>query len=226
MEPIENVTRWSRWAISGPESTISQVFSVLDANLPTGWKPLKGQDLLPYASLVKQGSHWYATDTTPSDAGVTLSIERPRETELQGGLVWFADPPAPSDKSSSPVGWDQVTRFLDDAIVPAARTAGANIRVPSPEDAFFSDLPVDVRDRLRTFSETARKSLPLSREETELWQDFVITAFRTKTVVDTRQFIGWLVTAGWSRESAAELDVQFSDHCDLLSRYTDEVSVA
>jgi hypothetical protein len=30
MDPVDNASRWSRWAVSGPESTISQVFSVLD----------------------------------------------------------------------------------------------------------------------------------------------------------------------------------------------------
>src|SRR5438067_2537220 len=96
------LSRWSRWAVSGPERTISQVFSVLDANLPTGWKRLIGPDLLPYMSMVKQGSGWYAIDTTPSYVGVTLSIERPRESELRGGRVCFAGPPYPNGKPSVP----------------------------------------------------------------------------------------------------------------------------
>ena len=54
MDPVENASRWKRWAASGPESAISKVFGVLDANLPNGWKRLTGDDLLPYTSMVKR----------------------------------------------------------------------------------------------------------------------------------------------------------------------------
>lgn len=226
MDPAESASRWHRWAVSGPESAISNVFSVLDANLPAGWNRLSGKDLLPYKSLVRQGSGWYALDPTPSYVGVTLSIERLGECQLRGGWVWFAGPPDPIASPSVPAAWDQVTRFLDNGVVPAARKAGASIRIPSPEDAFLSDLPADVRDRLRRFSEAARKSLPLNREEAELWRGFVVTAFRANAVVDAQPFTVWLAASGWSRESAAELNLQFIDHCLLLSRYADEVSAA
>lgn len=226
MDPVENASRWSRWAVSGPGSVISRVFSVLDANLPSGWKRLADLDLLPYMSLVKQGSGWYTIETTPSHVGMTLSIERPGESELRGGRVWFAGPPYPTQSPSVPAAWDQVTRFLDEGVVPAAKAAGAHIRLPTPEDAFLSDLPAEVRNRLRTFSEAARKSLPLNREEAESWRGFVISAFRAKAVVDAQPFTDWLVAGGWSRESAAELNLRFFDHCFLLSRYADEVSAA
>ena len=85
---------------------------------------------------------------------------------------------------------------------------------------------LDIRDRLQTFSDAARKSLPLNREEAELWREFVIAAFRAKAVIDAQPFIDWLAAAGWPRESAAELNSQFFDHCLLLSRYADEVSAA
>jgi len=39
------------------------------------------------------------------------------------------------------------------------------------EDAFLSDLPLDIRDRLQAFSGAARKLLPLNREEADLTQD-------------------------------------------------------
>ncbi|MGC1721133.1 MAG: hypothetical protein WA746_19280 [Isosphaeraceae bacterium] len=226
MDPVENASRWSRWAASGPASAISKVFGVLDANLPNCWRRLTGDDLLPYTSMVKPGSGWYALDTTPSYVGVVLSIERPRESELRGGWVWFAKPPYPTGKPSVPAAWDQVSRFLDEGVIPAARAAGANIRVPTPEDAFFSNLPVDIRDRLQTFSDAARKCLPLNREEAELWREFVIAAFRAKAVIDAQPFIDWLAAAGWPRETAAELNLRFFDHCLLLSRYADEVSAA
>src|SRR5208337_2313059 len=94
-------------------------------------------------------------------------------------------------------------------------------RVPTPEDAFFSNLPVDIRDRLHTFSDAARKPLPLNREEAESWREFVIAAFRAKAVIDAQSFIDWLAAAGWPRETAAELNLRFFDHCLLLSRYAD-----
>ena len=112
------------------------------------------------------------------------------------------------------------------ALFPPRGRPGQASGVPTPEEVFFSELPFDVRDRLRTFSDAARKSLPLNREEAELWRDFVIAAFRTKAVIDTQPFIDWLAAAGWPRESAAELNSQLLDHWLLLSRYADEVSAA
>jgi hypothetical protein len=53
MDPVENVYRWSRWAVSGAPGTISQVLSVLDANPPAGWKRLSEDDLLPLGGLVR-----------------------------------------------------------------------------------------------------------------------------------------------------------------------------
>lgn len=226
MDPLKNVLRWNRWAASGPESAISKVFSILDADLPHGWKRLTGDDLLPFESMVKPEAGWYAFSATPCCVEVVLSIERPRKSELRGGRVWFAGAAYMTSKPNVPAAWDQVSRFLDEGIVPAARAAGAGIRVPTPEDAFLSDLPVEVRDGLRTFSDGAGKSLPLKREEAELWRGFVIAAFRAQAVIDSQSFIDWLVAAGWPRESAAELSLRFFDHCLLLSRYADEVSAA
>jgi len=74
MDPLENASRWSRWKASGPASAISKVFSVLDANLPDGWRRLTGEDLLPYKSMVKPESGWYARAPAPSNVGVVLSI--------------------------------------------------------------------------------------------------------------------------------------------------------
>jgi hypothetical protein len=226
MDPLENAYRWKRWAATGPASTISRLFCALDANLPGGWKRLEGDDLLPHAAMVKPESGWYALDTTPSHVGVVLSIERPMESELRGGWVWFAGSPFPPGKPGVPAAWDQVSRFLDEGIIPAARTVGANICVPAAEDAFLSELPADIRDRLTKFSDAARKSLPLNREEGELWREFVIAAFRAKVIIDAESLVGWLVAAGWSKESAVELNLRFFDHCLLLSRYAGEVSAA
>jgi hypothetical protein len=57
-----------------------------------------------------------------------------------------------------------------------------------------------------------------------LWPDeFVVAAFRSKTVIDAESFVRWLVANGWQRESAKELNLQFFDQCLLLSRFADEV---
>jgi hypothetical protein len=226
MDLVENALRWNRWTASGSENAISKLFCVLDASLTNNWKRLAGGALLPYASMVKPGSGWYALESSPSHAGVVLSIERPRESELRGGRVWFAGPPHSSERPNVVAAWDQVGRFLDEGVVPAARAVGANIRVPTADEAFLSDLPVDLRDQLQTFSDAAHKSLPLNREEAELWRGFIIASFRAKAVIDARSLIDWLVAAGWPRESAVELNVRFFDHCLLLSRYSDEVSAA
>ena len=140
--------------------------------------------------MVRPGSAWYALAAAPAYAAVILSVERVQDAELRGGRVWFAAGPsyppqyaagsAPVSAGSIPGAWDQVMRFLDEGIVPAARAvAGASVLVPTVEDLFFSDLPTDVGDRLRKFSQTSRKVLPLNRAEAGVWHDFVIGAYRT-----------------------------------------------
>jgi hypothetical protein len=88
---------------------------------------------------------------------------------------------------------------------------------------FFDELPFHVRDRLKQFSDPARKCLPLNHRETELWNDFVVKAFRAKTVIDEEPFIDWFVAGGWSREDARELAARFYDECQLLSTFLEEV---
>lgn len=176
--------------------------------------------------MVKTGSSWFAIDTTPDHVGVVLSIERPKDSELRGGWAWFAGPPYPIGQPGVPAAWDQVGRLRDEGLIPAAGATGVAIRVPTLEDAFLSDLPADARDRFRSLSESARGTLPLDRHEAELWREFVIAAFRTRSVVDAQLFTRWLVNAGWPRDLASELNLRFFDRCLLLSRYADEGSAA
>ena len=105
---------------------------------------------------------------------------------------------------------------------PPVRACGC----PLPRRSSSPNCPFDVRNRLRTFSDAARKTLPLNREEAELWRDFVIAAFRANASLDTQPFINWLSAAGWPREAAAELHSQLLDQWHFLSRYVDEVSTA
>lgn len=184
---------------------------------------MAGKELAPFQSLVRKGSGWYSIDTTAARVGATLSLEPFKESELRGGRVWFSGPPYPGSNANIPAAWDQIIRLLDDGIIPAARAAGATLRLPSSEDIFFAELPSGVRDHLREFSEAARRSLPLNREESERWREFVIAAFRSKTVIDAKSFVQWLVANGWPRESAEELNLRFFDQCLLLSQFADEV---
>lgn len=226
MEPVESANRWHQWSVKGSGDALTQVLDHLDATTPHQWKRLRGEELRPYQTLVRPGSAWYSLETTPSHVGVTLSVERIRDSELRGGRVWFADPPYPTQAPSIPAAWDQVMLFLDEGIVPAAQAAGASIWVPSLEDLFLADLPPEVADRLRKFSQSARKVLPLDRDEAELWRGFVIGAYRAKAIIDGRRFVDWLVHESWERKDAAELNLRFFDQCQLLARYAEEVSAA
>jgi hypothetical protein len=223
MDPVEHARRWKQWTATGTESTISEAFRILDANLPSGWRHLTGDDILRYGELVQPGSGWYGLEATRPDTGLALSIERPVPSLMAGGWVWWPRPSSPTGTNGVPAAWDDVGRFLDEAVLPAVKAAGASLRLPTPEEVVFSELPFEVRERLRTFSETARKMLPLNREEVELWRDFVIAAFRTDASLDTQPFINWLSAAGWPRDAAAELDSQLLDQWHLLARYVEEL---
>lgn len=108
-------------------------------------------------------------------------------------------------------------------IVPAAQAAGARFQLPSSEEVFFTELPIWVRDHLRAFSNTARKSLPLNREESEKWREFVVDAFRSKTLIDAKSLASWLSANGWQPQAAKALSLRFFDDSLLLSRFSDEV---
>ena len=222
MDPLEDAWRWMRWTATGTEGAISEAFRILHANLPKGWKRLTGDALLRYGAMVKPGSGLYGSEATPPDAGIVVSIERPVPSMMAGGRVWLPTSPSPAGTNGVPVAWNDVGRFLDEGVVPAARVAGVSLRAPTSEEVFFSELPIDVGERLRTFSETASKSLPLNGEEAELWRDFVITAFRMDASLDTQPFINWLSAAGWPREAAAQLHSQLLDQWHLLARYVEE----
>jgi hypothetical protein len=226
MDPVEGNARWHHWTAKGTTAAFSRLIDTLDQHLPAGWKRLTEKDLYPLRTPVQPETAWYAIDTAPSHIGVILSLERVGAGLLRGGKVSVAGPPYPTPSPGIPSVWDQVMRFLDEGIVPAAKSAGVDIRVPSPANLFLSELPSDVRERLLAFSKASRKSLPLSREEAEWWRGFVIAAFRAKAVIDPQRFTDWLVASGWTREAAAELSLLFFDHSQLLSRYAEEVSAA
>ncbi|HET6880571.1 MAG TPA: hypothetical protein VFI31_10475 [Pirellulales bacterium] len=222
MDPEEASSRWHRWAVCGKTSQIDQVLSYLGANLPQAWKRLDGNDLAPFESLVKKGSTWYAF-TGNSPVGAVVSLERIKDAELRGGRVLFPAPPSPGPTANVSALWDEIIRLLNHGIIPAARAAGAALRLPSSADVFFAELPIAVRDRLQAFVDAARKTLPLNREEAERWHEFVVTAFRSRTVIDGNMFVHWLTENGWQQALAKELNQRLYYESLLLSRFTDEV---
>jgi hypothetical protein len=233
MEPVDSASRWHGWSVKGDSSVLSRVIDGLDARHLPGWERLRGAALESFRSFVRPGSSWYFLEPAAAHAAVTLSVERVLDAELRGGRVWFAASPSypSSAASASPEGisgaWDEVMRFLDDGIIPAARAVlGALVMVPGPEDLFLGDLPTDVAGQLRKFSQDARKVLPLDRAEADLWHGFVIGAYRAGAVLDQRRFVNWLVHENWRREDAMELSLRFFDQCLLLSRYAEEVPAA
>lgn len=245
MDPVESTWRWKRWSVTGPEDAISNTLSNLDANLPSGWRRLAGNELVPFGSLVRPGSAWYGLAPDPSRGTIAVSVERPAPSQLRGGWVRSSVRHCLADSNDvlTPVGeagpfldegviprgkavWDEVGRFLDEGVVPAAREAGVVIRVPPPEAAPFSKQPFEVEEGLRRFLDAECKSLPLDRKAAESWRDFVVAVFRMKAIIDAQPFINWLVATGWPMESAAALYSQLGDDCLLLARYADEVSAA
>jgi hypothetical protein len=234
MVPVDSATRWHQWSVKGDSGVLARVIEGLDATHPPGWQRLCGAALESFQSLVRPGSAWYALAAAPAHAAVTLSVEQVRGAELRGGRVWFAAGPgsSPQQTAAVPAGsipgaWDQIMRFLDEGIVPAARAvSGALVLVPTVEDLFLGNLPIDVADRLRKFSRAARKVLPLDRAETDLWHGFGIGAYRARAVTDQRRMVDWLTSESWKREDAMELSLRFFDQCLLLTRYADEVSAA
>ncbi len=224
MDPYEASGRWQRWAVSGTGAQIDQVLASLDEKTPLGWRRLIGEESTPFQSLVSPGSGLYAIAPTPDHAGATLSLDRLKDSELRGGRIWFERPTDSTPTANVPAVWDQVNRLLDEAIVPAAKQAGATVRLPTSEDVFFAELPSEARERLQSFSTKARKSLPLNREEAEAWREFVVAAFRTSTVVDAELLVKWLVAKSWPREQAEELNSRFLDQCLLLAQYAGELS--
>jgi hypothetical protein len=223
IEPIEAANRWHQWSVKGPNAVLDRLIERLDGNLPNGWKRLRGEELKPHESLVRPGSAWYSLSGTPEHVGVVLSVERSRGG-LRGGRVSFEGPPHPAS-ATVPTAWARIMVFLDEGIVPAARSARAMISAPDPGFLFLAELPPAIAEALGAFSRSERKSLPLSPEDTRRWNTFVIDAFRARTVIDGRSFVEWLVHECWERGVATELEARFFDQCQLLARYAEEVSL-
>lgn len=221
IDPREAATRWQAWVATGTGVQIEQMLARLDTQLPAGWRPLTGEEAVSFREGHRTASRWYRLDPTHDRAGVTLSLDRYRDTELRGGRFWIA---APLGRPAGvPAVWEGVQKLVESAIAPAARSVGAMIRLPTAADMFFDELPIEIRDRLRAFSEPARKSLPLDAAESDRWREFMVAAYRTRAVIDTKPFVGWLVSQGWPQGAAAELALRFHDQSLLLSRYAEEV---
>lgn len=180
MDPLDAFNRWQNWRVEGTPSQLAAVLARLDANLPTGWRKLDDAGVPGLELLVRDGAGLHRLDATPEHIGVSLGVVPVPPSGLRGGQVWFGSPRPPA-KSDLPLVWEQILRFVEGGIAPAARTVGAGVCVPSTADLFFADLPLDIRDRLVTFSSRSGKTLPLRRDTIGLWHEFVLAAFRSRT---------------------------------------------
>lgn len=142
---------------------------------------------------------------------------------LQGGRALLLGPRPTTKPYDSKAAWKHADDFLNEAIVPAARAAGAEFRLPTSAEVFFSELPFQARESLQAFSDAARKSLTLDRRESKAWGEFVIAAFRSHSVVDADLLVAWLISQGWTDDAARELSLRLFDECRLLSQFADEV---
>lgn len=225
MDHVEAYSRWHSWSINGASSQLTQVVSALDANLPAGWRRESLSDATQLAAISLEGSSVYSIEPSEnSRVGVTLLLESSRPTQLKGGHVWFDGPPFPPPIADLPAAWDQVLRFLDSGIVPAANGSGVRVKMSSPAEVFLAGLPFEVRTRLQTFDARTGRTLLLTFEQAGLWHNFVVAAFRSRTPIDGDALRQWLVTQGWPESAASELTLRLYDQTMLLSRYAQEMS--
>lgn len=224
MDPLDAFNRWRNWRVEGTASQLSSVLTQLEAHLPAGWRKPSGEELPELESLVRDGATAYRLDATPDHIAVSLSIVPAQPNGLRGGQFWFGDTRRPPAESELPAVWEQISRFLDQGIKPAAEKLRVRITVPSTADLFLAELPFDVRDRLVTFSSRGGKALPLRRDTVGFWHEFVLAAFRSKTPIESDSLRQWLLLEGWPASTAAELTLRFYDQCMLLTRYADELA--
>ncbi|HEX7379861.1 MAG TPA: hypothetical protein VF278_22235 [Pirellulales bacterium] len=223
MDSLEASSRWRRWIVDGTSEQIDFVLASLAAAPPTGWKWQSRAEPTQSTLITKERSERYDLDGTATRQAVSIGIDRVAESKLRGGSIWFEGAPLTQPAPKVAVSWNDIMRFLDEGIIPAARAAAAKVHLPSAEDVFFAELPFDVGNRLKLFTAEARKSLPLNSEEAERWHEFVVSAFRSKLFIDADSFVRWLTANGWQAEAAKELNLRFFDDSLLLSRFADEV---
>lgn len=225
MDPYDAFNRWQNWRVEGTASQLSSVLEHLDANLPAGWRKANRDDLPEPESPVEEGANSYYLDATPDHIAVGVRVVPAPPSGLRGGQFWFGGSRRPLAKADSRAIWEQIVRFLDRGIKPAAEGVAARVWVPSTADLFFNGLPIDIRDFLQTFSASSGKTFPLGRDALGLWHDFVVSAFRSRTRVESVPMQEWLIAQGWPAPGAKELVSRFYDQCQLLTRYAEELAV-
>ena len=224
MDPFDAFTRWQNWRIEGTADQLASVLARLDANLPAGWQKTNPEGVPELEALVRDGASLYRLDATPEHIAVSLNIVPVPPSGLRGGQVRFGGSSRPPAKIDLPAVWQEVLRFLDQGVKPAAEGVAARVWVPSTADLFFKGLPIDIRDLLQTFSARSGKTLPLGKDAIRLWHEFVVAAFRSETLFDSDSMKEWLISQGWPSPAATELVSRFFDQCTLLTRYVDELA--
>lgn len=224
MDPFDAFNRWQHWRVEGTADQLSSVLTHLDANLPAGWRKPGNEEVPQLDILLHNGATAYCLDATPDHIAVSLSVVPAPPNGLRGGQVWFGGSRRPPATADLPAVWDEIVRFLDRGIRPAAEGSAARVWVPSTADLFFAGLPLDIRDGLQTFSARSGKALPLGKDAIALWHEFVVAAFRSRARVEGEPLRGWLTSQGWPAPAAGELVSRFYDQCQLLTRYAEELA--
>jgi hypothetical protein len=196
----------------------------IDDTLPDGWSRVSSsEDVSRLRRLTDRDQVWYLRSELEDQASIELGLDRREPGEIRGGGMLFHVPTTPRRPVIVATCWGESLRFFEYVVQPAAERAGLKVRQPSDVDQFFEGLPFDVRYRLEAFQTGASsKSLRLDEGATKLWEEFVISVFRTGASVDPALLIQWLEQAGWSTTTAVDLARRLSQEQRLLSRFTEE----
>jgi len=226
MSTQDDFFRWENWRVEGTEHLLAAVLENLDAELTEGWSVWKSAQppirMTPAQGVVRQ----YRLEPTATRGEWLLDIQSWGGRQLRAGHMSGKPSPlnGPNVRLSFPL--TDAIRFLEEGIRPAAERAGARLITPTPAELFVEGLPYDVRETLGAFGDRSRKQLPLDWAESEAWQAFVVTAYRSTEAFDRAHMHEWFMANGWPHTAADELTTQFFEQCRLLARYRDTLVIA
>jgi hypothetical protein len=205
--------RWFRWRINGSNEQIQQVLEQINRTLPAEWSFVDESPTLRDGKTVRRKlTYGYHDHSLSGDVSIIHWMDL-RSLEA-GGL----STEGPTEEQFTP----KAIAFLEQCITPAAKAVNATVYDPTDEEIFFETLSFDARYDLVTFSKQSRKVLPLNAHETQLWQAFLINAFKANQIVPQGLFADWLATQGWSEPDIHTLLDRFYSELELLSVYREK----